>query len=133
MELSDFDYTIPDNQIAQHPLKERDSSKLFVIRRDSGTFEHSNFKNIIDYLQPGDLLILNDTKVFPARLAGSKPTGGKAEITLLRELETNAWEALVKGVHEGEILLQHGIRAVVSRINGTLTNVHFSPGFGGRH
>ncbi len=125
MQLSDFDYTIPDNQIAQHPLKERDSSKLFVIRRDSGAFEHSIFKNIIDYLQPGDLLILNDTKVFPARLSGKKPTGGKAEITLLEELETNVWKALVKGVHEGEILLQYGIRAVVSRINGTLTNVHF--------
>jgi S-adenosylmethionine:tRNA ribosyltransferase-isomerase len=130
MDLSDFDYTIPDNQIAQHPLKNRDSSKLFVIHRDSGTFEHSIFRNITDYLQPGDLLILNDTKVFPARLAGNKPTGGKAEITLLREMETNVWEALVKGVHEGEILLKSGIRAVVSRINGTLTNVHFHPGPG---
>jgi S-adenosylmethionine:tRNA ribosyltransferase-isomerase len=130
MQLSDFNYLIPDSQIAQHPLQNRDSSKLFVIRRDSRTFEHRIFRNIIDYLQPGDLLILNDTKVFPARLSGNKPTGGKAEITLLRELEVNVWEALVKGVHEGEILLQCDVRAVVSRMNGTLTHVHFHPGPG---
>ncbi len=125
MKLSDFDYEMPDNHIAQHPLKERDSSKLFVIRRASGTFEHRIFRNVVDYLQPGDLLILNDTKVFPARLSGNKPTGKKAEITLLRELETNVWEALVKGVHEGTILLKHAIRAEVSRINGKMTKVHF--------
>jgi len=126
MKLSDFDYTMPDNQIAQNPLKERDSSRLLIIHRESGTFEHRTFRDIIEYLQPDDVLVLNNTKVFPARLRGSKPTGGKAEITLLKELGPNVWEALVKGVNEGTIILEKGITASVARLNGTLARVHFS-------
>lgn len=126
MKLSDFDYTIPDNQIAQHPLKVRDSSRLLVVHRESGTFEHRTFRDIIEYLDPRDVLVLNNTKVFPARLRGSKPTGGRAEITLLKEVGPNVWEALVKGMHEGQIILEHGIRAAVSRVNGTLARVNFS-------
>ncbi len=125
MKLSEFNYTIHDDHIAQHPLKERDSSKLLVIHRSSGALEHRTFRDIIDYLQPGDVLVLNNTKVFPARLRGKKPTGGKAEITLLNEIGLNKWEGLVKGVHEGTIILEHGITADISRISGTMAKIEF--------
>jgi S-adenosylmethionine:tRNA ribosyltransferase-isomerase len=125
MKLSDFDYHIPENQIAQHPLKERDASRLFVIKKQTEKFEHRLFRDIIDYLSRGDVLVLNDTKVIPVRLPGIKPSGGKAEITLIKEITANSWEALVKGVHEGNVILEHGITARVSRLNGTLARVDF--------
>jgi S-adenosylmethionine:tRNA ribosyltransferase-isomerase len=130
VKLSDFDYQIPENQIAQYPLKDRDSSKLFVLHKKTGRFEHRRFKDITGYLHPGDVLILNDTRVIPARLCGEKPSGGKAEITLLKEINTNLWQSLVKGMHEGTITLQSGITARVSRRNGIFAQVQFS--FNGR-
>ncbi|MBI5408034.1 MAG: tRNA preQ1(34) S-adenosylmethionine ribosyltransferase-isomerase QueA [Nitrospirae bacterium] len=125
MKLSDFDYQISSERIAQYPLIERDSSKLFVIRRDSGRFEHRIFRDIIDYLQSGDVLILNNTKVIPVRIYGVKPTGGKVEITLLKERSGNDWDALVTGVRQGEVMLAEGITAYVSRSNGKPARVEF--------
>ena len=126
MKLSEFDYAIPEDQIAQFPLKERDSSRLLVLNRKTENIEHRLFRDIADYLQSGDVLVLNDTRVFPARFHGAKPSGGKAEITLLKEIGENTWEALVRGVHEGKVMLKHGITADVSRINGTVACVKFS-------
>ncbi len=128
MKISDFDYQMPTSAIAQHPLKKRDTSRLCVLHRKNRAIEHSNFRSIADYLKPGDLLVLNDTKVIPVRLYGKKPSGGKAEITLMKELSTNNWEALVKGVHEGDIILKNGITAKVSRLKGTLAAVKFNTG-----
>lgn len=125
MKLSDFDYSIPENQIAQHPLKDRDTSRLYVMDRKTEKADHRLFRDIGDYLCPGDVLVLNDTKVVPVRLLGVKPSGGKAEITLLKELSGNSWEALVKGVHEGKVMLAHGITARVLRLNGTRARVEF--------
>lgn len=125
MDLSEFDYQISENLIAQSPLTERDSSNLLVLHKESNTIEHRHFRDITEYLCCGDVLVLNNTKVIPARLCGSKPSGGKAEITLLKEIQKNNWEALVKGVHEGPIVLKHGITAHVSRINGTTASVKF--------
>jgi S-adenosylmethionine:tRNA ribosyltransferase-isomerase len=125
MDLSEFDYQLSEGQIAQTPLPERDSSNLLILDKKSNTIEHRHFRDIPEYLSRGDVLVLNNTKVIPARLCGSKPSGGKAEITLLREVQKNSWEALVKGVHEGQILLKHGITAHVSRINGTTAGVNF--------
>lgn len=125
MKLSDFDYHIQENQIAQHPLQERDASRLFVLDRKTEKADHRLFRDITGYLWPGDVLVLNDTKVVPVRLPGFKPSGGKAEITLLKELTINSWEALVKGVHEGRVILEHGITARVSRLNGTMARVDF--------
>jgi S-adenosylmethionine:tRNA ribosyltransferase-isomerase len=125
MDLSEFDYKISENQIAQSPLPERDSSNLLVLHKKSNTIEHRRFRDITEYLCCGDVLVLNNTKVIPARLCGSKPSGGKAEITLLQEVQKNSWEALVKGVHKGPIMLKHGITAHVSRINGTTARVNF--------
>ncbi len=127
MNLSDFDYYLPKNQIAQYPLPEQDSSKLFVLHKRLNKFEHRLFKDIVGYLRSGDILVLNNTKVIPARLYGRKPSGGKAEILLLKELHTNTWEALVKGVHEGTVILKLGITAQVLRSKGVV-KVKFSGG-----
>lgn len=132
MKLSDFDYTLPTDLIAQHPLQERDASRLLVLHKKTDRIEHRVFKDIVDYLNPGDLLVLNNTRVIPSRLSGSKPSGGKAEITLLKELDKNTWEGLVKGVNEGTVIIkgrpacrQTGIRANVTRLERSLAKVVF--------
>ena len=95
MKLSDFDYNLPEELIAQYPADRRDESRLLVLDRKSGKIEHTVFKNIINYLSPSDLLVLNDTLVFPARLIGrKKKTGGKVEVFLLREISQNRWEII---------------------------------------
>ncbi|MEK7845411.1 MAG: tRNA preQ1(34) S-adenosylmethionine ribosyltransferase-isomerase QueA [Nitrospinota bacterium] len=97
MKPSDFDYNLPEELIAQHPADERDSSRLLVLDRNSGKIEHTIFRNITDYLSPSDLLVLNDTSVFPARLIGrKKKTGGKVEVFLLKEISKDKWEVLTK-------------------------------------
>jgi len=106
LKLIDFDYHLPESCIAQEPLDIRDQSRLMVVKRNSDSFEHCVFSDIERYLVPGDLLVLNNTKVFPCRLAARKPGGGKAEIFLLDEKERNVWEALVKnGVPAGKKLV----------------------------
>ena len=95
MKLSDFDYNLPEELIAQYPADKRDESRLLVLDRKSGKIERTVFKDIINYLSPSDLLVLNDTLVFPARLIGrKKKTGGKAEVFLLKEISHNRWEII---------------------------------------
>jgi S-adenosylmethionine:tRNA ribosyltransferase-isomerase len=125
MKLSDFDYQISKKQIAQYPLAERDSSNLLVTYKGLTKFEHRIFRDIVSYFNSGDVLILNDTRVLPARLFGVKPSGGKVEIMLLKELHNNTWEALVKGLREGKFMLSKDIIAHVSRLNGALARVTF--------
>lgn len=97
MNVGDFDFDLPERLIAQTPLKERTSSRLLVLHRNDGSIEHKSFPDLKDYLRPGDTLVLNDTKVIPARLLGVKAdTGAKAEVLLLRRLEGDTWETLVK-------------------------------------
>ena len=97
MRLSDFDYQLPEKLIAQYPIKERDHSRLMVINRTDGSIKHKHFYDIIDYLYPGDLLVLNETKVYPARLWAVKDrTEAVVEVFLLRELSNNLWEVMVK-------------------------------------
>ncbi|MCK9244854.1 MAG: tRNA preQ1(34) S-adenosylmethionine ribosyltransferase-isomerase QueA [Candidatus Marinimicrobia bacterium] len=97
MRLSDFDYNVPEEFIAQHPIKQRDHSKLMVINRAQKTIAHKKFYDIVDYLNPGDLLVVNETKVYPARLSATKDrTEAKVEVFLLRELENSLWEVMVK-------------------------------------
>lgn len=95
--LSDFDFDLPEALIAQEPAAQRDRSRLMVLKRSSIGIEHRIFSDIELYLMPGDLLVVNDTKVFPCRLFAKKPGGGKAEIFLLSEKGINLWDALVKG------------------------------------
>jgi len=95
--LSDFDYFLPEELIAQEPAGRREDSRLMVLHLDSTHIEHRQFKDVVDYLKPGDTLVINDTKVIPARLFGVKePTGAKMEVLILRQLDENRWEALVR-------------------------------------
>ena len=97
MNLSDFDYDLPEELIAQTPLKDRSSSRLLVLNKNTGEIEHKHFYEIIDYLNPGDTLVLNDTKVLPARLIGEKEdTKAVIEVLLLKNIEGDKWESLTK-------------------------------------
>ncbi|MFC1954951.1 tRNA preQ1(34) S-adenosylmethionine ribosyltransferase-isomerase QueA [Chloroflexota bacterium] len=97
MKTSDFDYSLPVELIAQSPIETRDQSRLMVLNRGDGSTEHRRFFNIVDYLRNGDVLVFNDSRVIPARLYGRKVNGGGGvEILLLRRLDANVWEALVK-------------------------------------
>ena len=98
METSQFDYNLPQELIAQRPIEPRDASRLMVVDRGTGQIEHRTFRDIAEYLRPSDLLILNQTRVIPARLFGRKAaTGGKVELLLLQRQEERLWEALVRG------------------------------------
>ena len=96
MKTQDFWYDLPEELIAQTPLERRDASRLMVLDRSSGQVAHRHFYDIIDYLQPGDCLVMNDSRVLPARLLGHRPTGGAVEVLLLRDLGQKRWECLVK-------------------------------------
>ena len=96
MKVSDFNYELPEELIAQHPYEKRDEARLMVLHRNTKQIEHKVFKDIIDYLEPGDCLVLNDTKVIPARLYGKKDTGAKVEFLLLKRIENDDWEAMVR-------------------------------------
>lgn len=97
MKLSDFNYNLPEELIAQDPLEKRDNSRLMVLRRETGELEHKHFYDVIDYLNPGDCLVVNNTKVIPARLMGVKEeTGASIEVLLLKRKEEKVWETLVK-------------------------------------
>ena len=97
MKTSDFYYDLPEELIAQDPLEDRSSSRLMVLDRESGNISHHIFKDIIDYLNPEDCLVINDTKVIPARLYGVKEdTGAHIEILLLKRRENDVWETLVR-------------------------------------
>ena len=96
MKTHDFWYDLPEELIAQTPLQQRDSSRLLVLDKETGNITHRHFFDILDYLQPGDTLVMNDSRVLPARLLGHRPTGGAAELLLLRELGNNQWECLAK-------------------------------------
>ncbi|MGQ0550373.1 MAG: tRNA preQ1(34) S-adenosylmethionine ribosyltransferase-isomerase QueA [Armatimonadota bacterium] len=96
MRLANFDYTLPAELIAQRPVSPRDSSRLLVLDRATGHIAHRLFHQIGEYLKPGDVLVVNDTRVIPARLRGRRPTGGAIELLLLRPRANGAWEALVR-------------------------------------
>ena len=96
MKTSDFYYDLPEELIAQTPLERRDASRLMVLDRQTGEVTHRHFYDIVEYLQPGDCLVMNDSRVLPARLMGHRPTGGVVEVLLLRDLGDKCWECLCK-------------------------------------
>ena len=96
MKTHDFYYDLPEELIAQTPLEKRDTSRLMVLDRESGQVTHKHFYDILDYLKPGDCLVMNDSRVLPARLLGHRPTGGAVEVLLLRDLGNKCWECLCK-------------------------------------
>lgn len=108
MELSEFNYYLPKELIAQVPIKNRDESRLMVLDRQNQTIEDKIFKDIVDYLEPGDCLVRNNTKVIPARLYGKKETGANVEFVLLKNIEGDTWEAMVRPgnkLHKGAKVL----------------------------
>ena len=115
MKTHDFWYDLPEELIAQTPLEKRDTSRLLVMNRKTGQIKHQHFYDIIDYLKPGDCLVMNDSRVLPARLLGHRPTGGAVELLLLRDLGDKKWECLAKPGRK----LQAGQEVVFG--NGELT------------
>ena len=96
MQTKDYWYDLPEELIAQTPLERRDSSRLMVLDRETGDVSHRHFYDIVEYLRPGDCLVMNDSRVLPARLLGHRPSGGAVEVLLLRDLGDNRWECLCK-------------------------------------
>jgi len=96
MKVSEFDYELPKELIAKFPAEPRDSSRLLVLDRRTGKLEHRIFREIVNYLEEGDLLVINDTKVIPARLFGNLETGAKVELLLTRQIEPNLWEVMAR-------------------------------------
>ena len=132
MDINLFDFPLPEERIAQTPLKDRDQCKLMVIDREHKTFEHRLFKDIVEYLKPGDVLIRNNTKVIPARLIGIKEqTKGHVEVLLLKQLNGDVWECLLgnaRSVHVGSsVSFGDGrLRAVcVKELNEGIRNMEF--------
>ena len=115
MRTKDFWYELPEELIAQTPLEKRDTSRLLVMDRKTGQVKHQHFYDIIDHLNPGDCLVMNDSRVLPARLLGHRPTGGAVELLLLRDLGDKKWECLAKPGRK----LQAGQEVVFG--NGELT------------
>lgn len=122
MKTSDFNYELPEELIAQTPLERRDSSRLMVLHRSSGELEHKHFYDVIDYLRPGDCLVMNNSRVIPARLIGRRPTGGAAQLLLVKDLGGKRWECLAKPGRKlkvgQEIIFGDGeLTAVVQKIH----------------
>ncbi|MBU0597810.1 tRNA preQ1(34) S-adenosylmethionine ribosyltransferase-isomerase QueA [Patescibacteria group bacterium] len=130
MKLSLFDYHLPSSLIAQSPTKPRDHSRLLVYNRSANKIQHDHFYNLPDYLKPGDVLVFNNTKVFPARLQGRKTTGGKIEVFLLKPVQGKIWEVLIGGRvrHVGqEIKFSQGLQCqVASKLEHGLWQVKFN-------
>ncbi|MCK5375012.1 MAG: tRNA preQ1(34) S-adenosylmethionine ribosyltransferase-isomerase QueA, partial [Alphaproteobacteria bacterium] len=98
-QISSYDYDLPKHLIAQYPTAKRDESRLLVLHKESSEIEHRKFYEIIEYLNSGDVLVLNDTKVSPARILGTRTTGGRVEGLIVREIEENTWEVLLQSNH----------------------------------
>jgi S-adenosylmethionine:tRNA ribosyltransferase-isomerase len=120
LKTADFNYDLPSDYIAQRPVEPRDSARLMVLDRASGSIEHTNFRELGSYLNPGDLLVLNETRVIPARLYARKlPGGGQVELLLLRREDERTWETLVggKGLIEGRrVQVESGPQAEIVRV-----------------
>lgn len=99
LSLEAYDYELPPDRIAQTPAEPRDAARLMVVHRATGRIEHRIFREIVEYLRPGDLLVFNDTRVIPARLFARKPTGGRVELLLVRRVDAERWWAMVRGRH----------------------------------
>ena len=97
MHINDFDYILPEELIAQRPMEKRDQCRMMVLDRENKTIDHKAFCDVIDYLEEGDCLVMNDSKVIPARIFGTKEgTGAKVEFLLIKRLEGDVWETMVR-------------------------------------
>lgn len=123
MKLHDFDYTLPQERIAQYPLKDRSRARLLVLKRTTAEIIHSVFSDIYRFFSKGDVLVINNTKVFKARLRGKKKTGGSVEILLIKEQAPGVWEAMISHAkrikEETQIFLKQGTYATVQEKHGS--------------
>ncbi|NMC80142.1 MAG: S-adenosylmethionine:tRNA ribosyltransferase-isomerase, partial [Chloroflexi bacterium] len=130
MKTSDFDYYLPPECIAQTPVEPRHAARLLVLHRDSSALEHTTFWQVGDYLRPGDVLVVNQTRVIPARLFGRKPTGGRVEVLLLKQEDECTWKALVGGkrlVSSKKLTFDNDLSAeIVAELRGSGRLVRFS-------
>lgn len=130
MKTSDFDYHLPEERIAQTPVEPRHASRLMVLDRGKSELEHTTFWHLPDYLRPGDLLVVNQTRVIPARIYARKETGGRVELLLLRREDSLTWQALVggKGLHPGRrVVIENGPSAeIVADLGGSRRRLRFS-------
>lgn len=130
MKTSDFDYDLPESSIAQTPAEPRDSSRLLVLHRDTNELEHRIFRDVADYLKAGDLLVVNQTRVIPARIFARKETGGRVELLLLRRRDDWTWEALVggKGLRIGKkVKVEDGPEVeIIEMLDGSERLIRFS-------
>ena len=114
MDLADFQYSLPRSLIAQYPSRERDQSRLMVVHRDTGSIEHRTFSDIAEYLNRGDVLVINDTKVLKAKLSGRKETGGKVEVLITERVGDRTWKCLVRRArsinHGSKVLFGNSLR-----------------------
>ncbi len=130
MRSADFDYHLPPDRIAQRPAEPRDASRLLVLERSSGECSHHMFRDLPNFLKPGDALVLNQTRVIPARLHGHKiPSGGKVELLLLKRLEAQTWQVMVggRGLRPGvSLVIEDGPKAdILEDLGGPLRRVRF--------
>lgn len=140
MKVTDFDYELPEELIAQTPIEKRDTSRLMVLDREKQTIDHKIFTDVIDYLNEGDCLVINETKVIPARLYGKKTTGANVEFLLLKQIEGDTWESIVRpgnklkpgteiifgdGLLKAEVLeiLEQGTRKVKFKYDGIFNEI----------
>jgi len=130
MKLHEFNYTLPKELIAQYPLEDRGTAKLLVLERKTGQISHSLFHKISEFFRKGDILVINNTKVFKARLKGKKETGGSVEMLLIREIRDNTWEAMISHAkrtkEETKIYIDKDIYATVIEKRGTRCYLHFN-------
>lgn len=129
MKLSEFDYHLPEELIAQYPTERRDQSRLLVLDRESSAITHKTFTDLLDYLAPGDLLVMNNSKVFPARLYGEKEiTHGKVELLLQKQIKDNVWETIGKGLRVGARIKFEGstLEASVLQKNNDVYEIFFN-------
>ncbi len=131
MKVSDFDFDLPEDLIAQNPAEPRDSARLMVLKRNSGEIEHRIFRDVLEYLKEGDVLILNNTKVIPARLLGRKVTGARIEVFLLEKVEDGVWRCLVRPGSKmkvgSELIFKNGLSGkVIGRKEDGTRIVEFS-------
>lgn len=127
MKLTEFDYKLNPSLIAKYPLKDRDNARLLVYNKQSGRINHRQFKDMVDYLEPNDLLILNNTKVMPARMYASKSTGGTIELLTVRKIDKNNWDCMVKGKLklDSKLILEDGTVGTVMQSDGKMKRILF--------
>ena len=126
MKAEDFDYYLPEDQIAYHPETERQNSRLLLLKKETGKIDHSNFYELPHFLSPGDLLVLNNTKVIPARILGKRKTGAEVEILLVQRISDKLWECLLRNPKKDEVInFEDGLKGKLLKVDDQKWAIEF--------